>query len=163
MDRYDPFESMDRMLDQMRRTMWTMQTSGRPMVGARRSMALPEGRDDLELFDDEFAFGETSVRLERTDEGYVAIADIPGFEREEITVSFDDGFLSIEALHDASEDASEDDEMTVRRHTRRVSESISVPGVVDVEGIHGTYRNGVLEVTLPTRESPDDAHVIDIE
>lgn len=154
MDRYTPFESMDRMFEQMRRSMWDAQPGRQPM-------ALPVGSEDVVAYDeDDFALGTRNVRLEPTDEGYVAMADLPGFETEDITVTFDDGVLSI-AAH---QEASDDDEETIRRHARTVRESLRIPGKVDVDAISGTYRNGVLEVTLPTFETPeDDAHVIDIE
>lgn len=152
MDRHDPFESMDRTIEQLRRSMRDLQIGRRPM-------GLPAGDDDFEVSGgDGLGPATTSVRLEPAEEGYVAIADLPGFEREEITVSFDDDHLSIVADHEASEE----DELSVRRHTRRVSESLRVPGEVDVDAISGTYRNGVLEVNLPTEEAPD-AHVIDVE
>jgi HSP20 family protein len=88
------------------------------------------------------------------------MADLPGFESEDIRVTFDDGVLSISA----HQEAAEDDEKTVHRHARSVRESLRIPGDVDADAISGTYRNGVLEVTLPTLEAPeDDTHVIDLE
>lgn len=158
MDRYDPFDSMDRMFDQFRRSMFDAGTMGRPM-------ALPAGDDELAIYgDDEFGLGqfgfETHVRLEQTDDGYVAIADLPGFERDEIDVRYHEGRLSIAAVHEASEE----DEMSVRRHTRRVSESVRVPMDLDEDAIAATYRNGVLEVHLPTLETIEDEGIeIDIE
>ncbi|WP_435194015.1 Hsp20/alpha crystallin family protein [Natronomonas sp. EA1] len=128
------FDEMDRMFGQMRRPMWS-----RPEWGVR-------GEE----------FGSDNLRLETTKEGYVVIADLPGFEKEEIDLRFDEGVLSINASHEVAEDNS--------MRSRHVHESISVPGSVLEDEISATYRNGVLEVTLPTEEDvTEESHRIDIE
>lgn len=151
MDRHDPFESMDRLFEQMRRSMMDMR---------RQPTALPGGSNELVGGGEaDFDVDTRNIRLERTEEGFVAMADLPGFEPDEITVAFDDGMLSLTASHEDSET----DETSVRRRTRRVDETLRIPGDVDVDAIDGTYRNGVLEVTIPTLDGDDDAHVIDLE
>jgi HSP20 family protein len=160
MDRNNPFDSMERLFDQMRRSMM-----GDTTVGG--SMGLPSGDSEMAVWNpgmgrEDLLSGRhgSHVTLERTDDGFVAIADLPGFERDELTVSIDDGLLRIDGVHEASED----DERTYRHQSRRVSETVRVPEDVDLETVSATYRNGILEITLPTLETPDeDAHVIDIE
>jgi HSP20 family protein len=137
MQRY-PFEEMDRMFEQMRRSMWE---------GWADRPALPDGNVGINL------------SLDTDDEGYVVLADMPGFEKEEIDLRFDDGVLSVEASHERRED----DATTARRHARHVHERLHVGDVIDEE-ISATYRNGVLEVRLPTREEvSDDGSRIDID
>lgn len=70
-----PFDGMDSMFDQMRRSM----AAGRlPAV---------EG-------------SEMNLRMETTDEGYLIHADLPGFGKEGIDLRFDDGHLSIRAVQE---------------------------------------------------------------
>lgn len=130
------------MMEQMRRSMWEG-WDGRPSLGTG-------GHSDINL------------SLETGEEGYVVLADMPGFEREEIDLRFEDGTLSIEAAHETNED----DGATTRRHSRRVHEQLSVPGDVIEEEIGASYRNGVLEIHLPIREEideEDDGTRIDID
>jgi HSP20 family molecular chaperone IbpA len=48
--------------------------------------------------------------------------------------------------------------------SRRVTDSIRVPGDVVVADIDARYRNGVLEATLPVEGGlEDDSHRIDID
>ncbi len=129
MIRRTPFEEMNRMFERMSRSMW----------------------DDVGSTD----YRDTGARLERTDDGYVVLADLPGFEREEIDLQFDDGFLTIRADHDAA-----DDHRTLSRH---VHEELRVPDSVDVDAIEASYRNGVLEIRLPVDLDEDDSRRIEIE
>lgn len=131
---FDMFDEMDRMLNQMRQSMWS-----RPEWGV--------GGEE---------FGSENVRLEATKEGYVVIADLPGFEKEEIDLRFDDGVLSINASHEVADDDG--------MRSRHVHESVRVPGSVIEDSISASYRNGVLEVTLPTEEDvSEESHRIEIE
>lgn len=79
--RYTPFETMDRLFDQMRREMDDLQDW--------RSLDRNLGIDVAEHGDE-----------------YVVTADLPGFEREEIDLRFVDGTLHLSATHDAEEDTS---------------------------------------------------------
>lgn len=150
---FDVFDEMERAFDRMRRSMWG--GYGRPTWDARR--ALPEG-EDLEM--DGYEYGldfDANTSVEPTDEGYVVLADLPGFEKEEIDLRFDDGMLHIGATHEVSDGES--------ARSRRVRQSVSIAGDVIVDGIEASYRNGVLEIHVPveTTEDADDAHHIDIE
>jgi HSP20 family protein len=137
---FDVFDEMERAFDRMRRSMWGD-------YGSRNwGESLPEAHE----------YGhDSNLSVESTDEGYLVLADLPGFEKEEIDLRYDDGMLHISATHEV------DDGEYAR--SRRVRESVSVGGDVVVDGIEATYRNGVLEVRVPVEEPVDDAHHIDID
>lgn len=136
-----PFETMDRLFEQLRRSM----VEGYPTeVGAAS---------------DAFSVGGTPVRMEETETGYVVMADLPGFETEDLDVRFDDGVLTISGTH-VSDEAGE--EMATYRQ-RRVEERVSIPETVVVDDVSASYRNGVLEVHLPVDAETDDGHHIQIE
>jgi len=97
---------------------------------------------------------DLNLTMERTDDAYVVFADLPGFEREEIELTFEDGMVEISATHEVDEDS--------HYRSRAVFDRISVPDDIDVEAITATYQNGVLEISLPTLESHDTGHRIDI-
>ena len=79
MNRTTPFDEMDRLFDQMRRSMLDGRT-----------------RPD---------FGGANVRLESDEDGHVVTADVPGFETEEIDLRFADGVLTVEASHETGDES----------------------------------------------------------
>jgi HSP20 family protein len=141
--RDNPFDEMDRMVDQMRRSMWGLQHGGETNWGRRGDAGWDRQRSNL--------------NLETDDDGYVLYADVPGFEKSDIDLRFEDGTLTIEATHAYEDDSSS--------RSRRIYEEVHVPGEVMEDEITASYRNGVLEVHLPTMEAAedDDSTSIDIE
>jgi HSP20 family protein len=138
MERYTPFEDMDRMFEQMRARMWgTSDFRGEPRSGTRVQN------------------GGTHVDLKERDGEFVLVADLPGFERDEIELSLADDTLTIAAKHEVTgEDFT---------RARELSERVTMPKSVEKDGIEATYRNGVLEVRLPiVEEETDDGDRIEI-
>lgn len=139
---YTPFDEMERMFDEMRRSFWTGSARGTPRGGR-------------------FGAGsaETNLNVERTDEGFVVHVDLPGYERQEIDLRLDDRTLTIEAAQERENDYSVS--------SRRVHEEVTLPAEVLEDEIEASYHNGVLEVRLPSvpeiAEEDDDAVHIDIE
>ena len=115
------------------------------------------------------AWGDGSMRssamkVDVSDHGdeLVVVADLPGFDREEIELTIEGEGLTIAASHRVE---SEDDDVSYvhrERAHRAVHRIVSLPVEVDSEGASATYTNGVLTVTLPTR-SNSSGHRIDIE
>lgn len=103
---------------------------------------------------------DSNASLERGDDGYVVLADIPGFGKEDIDIRFEDGYLTVTGSHGTDEEA-EGRRMARSRH---VHERVRVPGDVRVDDITASLKNGVLEVHLPVEgETGDEGHRIDIE
>jgi HSP20 family protein len=102
---------------------------------------------------------DSMTNLHEDDEGFVFVMDLPGFERDEIGLVYHDGHLEISA----STEVSEESETSFVRHSRSTNETVAIPGDVDVENVEASYRNGVLEVSLPLLEGDSDrGHDIDI-
>ena len=97
---------------------------------------------------------DLNLTMERTEDSYVVLADLPGFETDEIDLQYEDEVLRIEGTHEVTGHDS--------ARSRTVRESIAVPGNVVVDEISASYHNGVLEVRLPV-DSSSSAHRIDIE
>jgi HSP20 family protein len=138
----------------------------------------PNPFTDIERFFEQMnrAFGDTmptrphelAVDVVETDTDIVVSADLPGFDREDVTLSLSGRDLTIDADHetDAETAAEDDDTRYVRRERthRAVSRTVRLPDAVDEEAASATFTNGVLTVTLP-RETVDDdeeSHTIDI-
>ena len=86
-----------------------------------------------------FESGSNDYELYEEDGDFVLSVELPGFDAEEITVSWEAGVLNVAGEH-------EDD----RRGTRRTyHRRFRFPKTVDEDGIEAAYRNGILTVTLP--------------
>ncbi|UWG49849.1 Molecular chaperone (HSP20 family) [Halalkaliarchaeum sp. AArc-CO] len=86
-----------------------------------------------------FETGSDDYELYEEDGEFVLTVEMPGFDPEEITASWDDGMLNISAEH-------EDDDRGRRKTYHR---RFRFPKTVQDEEIHASYNNGILEVRLP--------------
>ncbi|MFW5921776.1 MAG: Hsp20/alpha crystallin family protein [Halodesulfurarchaeum sp.] len=86
-----------------------------------------------------FETGRNDYELYEEDDEFVLSLELPGFDPEEITVTWDEGVLNIAAEH---EDESRGSTKTYHRRFR-------FPKAVSEEDISASYTNGILEVALP--------------
>lgn len=110
-------------------------------------MALPITRTSnwMRDFEHPFRLFEQTFdgyQLYEEDDEFVLSIDMPGFELDEISVSWDDGVLNVAAEH--VDEARGSEKMFTRR--------FRFPKLVDDEAITATYKHGVLEVSLPVEE-----------
>lgn len=83
--------------------------------------------------------GSNDYELYEQDDEFVLTVELPGFDPEELTVSWDDGMLNIAGEH---EDEFRDTRRTYHRRFR-------FPKTVAEDDIEAGYENGVLTVRLP--------------
>tara|TARA_R110002049_G_scaffold50370_3_gene143117 strand:- start:160663 stop:161124 length:462 start_codon:yes stop_codon:yes gene_type:complete len=76
-------------------------------------------------------------------------AEAPGFEPDEFDVQLSGNRLIIQAEH--REEAKKGNGS--QAHYGRLYRSLTVPSGIEADRIDATYKNGVLEVTLPKEES----------
>jgi HSP20 family protein len=99
--------------------------------------------------------------VERDDEFVVAV-DLPGFEREDVSIKGTDHTLRIKAEHEERFDEERDRFVRHERRHESVDRSIGLPSEVDPETVTAKMKNGVLTVTLP-RVAMENERQIDIE
>jgi len=100
-----------------------------------------------------FGRGSDDYELYEEDGEFVLSIELPGFEREEISVTWDEGILNVAAEH---EDDTRNERRTYHRRFR-------FPKAVLDEEIAAAYRSGVLEVTLPIEDTVTSGREIEIE
>lgn len=86
-------------------------------------------------------------------EAYEVHAELPGFDKDSIHVSINNGVLSINAENQASHE--EKQEGRVVRQERRYGKyvrSVQLGNDVDEEKIDAQYKDGILVLKLPKRE-----------
>ncbi len=110
------------------------------------------------LFEDFERVGPRTVRIEMPvdviDEGdqIRIVADLPGFNKEDIEVWVEDGDLVIKAERKEEKEERERNYIKRERRYGRIYRRIALPADVDVENVRASYNNGVLEVTIPKTE-----------
>lgn len=97
--------------------------------------------------------GDEDYELYEEDGEFVLSIEMPGFERDEISCSWDDGRLYVAAEHREEE----------RGRKRTYHRTFRFPKRVDADGIEATYRNGVLEVTLPAETDGQRGQPIEVQ
>lgn len=79
-------------------------------------------------------------------------AELPDMSRDDIEVSVENGTLTIKGEKKLSSDVKEEHFHRIERRYGTFSRSFALPQTVDAGKVSADYRNGVLTVTLPTRE-----------
>lgn len=123
-------------------------------------MMIPRKHDfDLwdEMFRDPF-FTESESKLMKTDikekkDKYVIDIDLPGYEKDGIKVEIQDGYLTVYAKVDKSEDDSEKGKYVRKeRYTGECSRSFYVGDNIKEEDIKAKFTNGTLRLEIPKKE-----------
>ncbi len=86
-----------------------------------------------------FETGGNDYELYEEDDEFVLSIELPGFDPDEITASWDDGILDVAAEH------ADEQRGTRRTYHRR----FRFPKTVDEDAIAASYQNGILSVRLP--------------
>lgn len=108
---------------------------------------------------------EMKTDIKESEKNYTLEMDLPGFDKKDIDMKLEDGYLRISACkNEASE--SEENGKYLRRERKygSVTRSFYV-GNLKEEDIDASYNNGVLTVTLPKEvpAKPEDKKRIEIK
>ena len=119
-------------------------------------------------------FGNTANNIMHTDvkeldAGYEIEMNLPGFKKEDVQAELKDGYLTIHATTQSSDDKK--DESTGKyirkeRYSGSCSRSFYVGEDVKQEDIKAKFENGVLIVSVPKKEAKpavENKHIISIE
>lgn len=114
------------------------------------------------LFDrdrDLFSFGKhdlPKVDVKNRKDHYEIDAELPGFDKEDVVVEYKDRHLTIEAKKETEVNIEEEDYVRRERSSGSFKRQFFV-GDVDEEKIKGTFKNGVLTLTVPkTKDDLED-------
>ncbi len=125
-------------------------------------MMIPRKRNEFDLFDDMFMdpfFERKETRLMKTDirekgNNYIIDVDLPGYEKEDIDIEMEKGYLKITAKTDKSvEDSDEEKYIHRERYYGECSRSFYVGENIKEEDIKASFKNGILTLTFP-KEAP---------
>ena len=124
-------------------------------------MMIPRRRNDFDLFEDMFRdpfFTESESRTMKTDirekgDKYLIDIDLPGYDKENIKISVEDGYLTVQATIDSNEEEKEKGKFVRReRYMGTCSRSFYVGEDVKSEDIKATFKKGILRLEVPKKE-----------
>ena len=128
-------------------------------------MMLVPRRSNFDLFDnffDDDFFPKKERNLMKTDikekkDHYEIIMDLPGYEKENINLELNNGYLEISAKVEKEEDNSEEEKFVRReRFYGECARSFFVGEDISEEDINAEFKNGTLKVEIPKKEEKSE-------
>lgn len=84
---------------------------------------------------------------------FVIKAELPEMKREDISVTFDNGVLTLQGQRKAEHQAAAQDRYhRIERQYGSFTRSFALPATVDASRINAAYKDGVLTIRVPQRE-----------
>ena len=95
---------------------------------------------------------KTDIR--ETDDNYEIDVDLPGFKKDEINATLEDGYLTISAAKGLDKDEKDKEGKYIRqeRYAGAMSRSFYVGNAITQEDIKAKYENGILKLTVPKKQ-----------
>lgn len=125
-------------------------------------MMIPRKRNEFDLFDEMFMdpfFDRKEVRTMRTDikevdDNYVIEVDLPGYDKENIDIEMENGYLKVSAKVNETIDKSDEKEKYIHkeRFYGECSRSFYVGDNLKEEDIKASFKNGILVLTFPKEQ-----------
>ncbi len=114
------------------------------------------------FFGDDFfrAPAGNAIRTMRTDvkkaDGkYELDVELPGFKKEDVTLSLENGYLKISATQNTEDGEKDDDGKWVRRerYTGSAERSFYVGDQLTEEDVQARFEDGILKISIPDEEA----------
>jgi HSP20 family protein len=104
------------------------------------------------------------VNIDEKEDCYVVSAEMPGFDREDIEVKFQDGVLAIKAEHKEEIKKEEQGNVLNERHYESFYRSLNFGNNVAESDVSAKYGKGILNLTIPKMQAtPTKSILIDIK
>ena len=101
-------------------------------------------------------YGKHAKNLMKTDvkdvnDHYEVAVDLPGFQKDEVNVELENGYLTISAAKGLDKDQKDDEGHYIRqeRYSGSCSRSFYVGEQVEPKDVSAKFEDGILKITLP--------------
>lgn len=93
-----------------------------------------------------------AIDIHETDQAYQVTVDLPGTAKEDITVTVQDGMLTIKGERKSETKEDGNGFHRIERWYGSFERRLAVPKDVEADCVEARYENGVLTVVLPKRD-----------
>lgn len=141
-------------------------------ISPRRSSPLQGQFKDLygmmdDFFTENINFSANTnfkVDVRELEDSYLVEAELPGFKKDEIKISFKNGELTIDAEKKEESEESSKDKNYVHREMRTSSMTRTLYFEnVEKEGLKAKLNDGILEINIPKTNSKSEDDYINID
>lgn len=131
--RWDPWQEIEDLFDRYTRAV------GRPR-GAQGELAVAEWAP--------------RVDISETDREFTIKAEIPEVKKEEVKVAVDNGVLTIQGERKQEKEEKDKKYHRIERFYGSFARSFTLPDNVDTEKIKASFKDGMLNLSIPKIEEP---------
>ncbi len=104
-------------------------------------------------------FGGFKVDVLDQGDKYLIEADLPGMDKEDVKIEYDDNYLTITAKRDETKEIKENSYIRKERQCGEYRRSFYIDNIQS-EAIEATFRSGVLRIELKKKPQISTAHRI---
>lgn len=141
------------------------------LMPTRKNTELIKSEDIFDRFFDEFFsplesmhsnFNSFKVDVREDDEGYMIEADLPGFNKQDLSITYENNYLTISAKKD---EIVEEKKAQFIRRERQFGEFRRTFYIenIDIEQVNAKFDNGILEIKINKVHSPSPRKNIEIK
>lgn len=119
--------------------------------------------DDFNVFKfDESLFKNTQIPtypdtdIKRVDDAFVVQIDVPGYDKNNIDISYENDVLSVSGTVNEENETKEDEKYFVKERRMKSFSKKWILKNTTSKGITAKCENGVLTIKVPLRESEDE-------
>ncbi|HSR50172.1 MAG TPA: Hsp20/alpha crystallin family protein [Acidobacteriota bacterium] len=100
-----------------------------------------------------------AVDIHEDPEGLTFTAEVPGFNKEDLNISVEDGTLTVSGERQRESQEEGRQFHRVERSYGRFERSFALPTNVDSGNISASLKNGLLTISIPKREEAKPRHI----
>ncbi len=124
-------------------------------------MLIPRRKNEFDLLDemfrDPFFIGEENkvmkTDIREKDNNYIIDIDLPGYQKENIKIQIEDGYLTVQATADSNKEDTENGNFVRReRYWGECSRSFYVGEEIKQEDVKASFKNGILQLEVPKKQ-----------
>ena len=127
-------------------------------------MMIPRRKNEFDLLEEMFRdpfFVGGETKLMKTDikekkDKYLVDIDLPGYEKEDIKIEVEDGYLTIHATTDSHKEENEEGKFVRReRYLGECSRSFYIGDDIKKDDIKASFKDGILCLNVPKKTKED--------
>ena len=132
-------------------------------------MMIPRKKDEFDVWGDMFRdpfrdpfFSNTEGKIMKTDikekgDKYEIDMDLPGYEKDNIKIEIEDGYLVVSANVDTNKEEKEKGKFVCKeRYMGSCSRSFYIGEDIKDEDIKASFKNGTLRIEVPKKEEKQE-------